>query len=114
MNAPNRPSLALCNPVQNSDSKNRIYKSVTEFHIVVKDFQPMKVREIVRMLQDDGWYQANPHISPRIRSLRCSWRNRLANRSKKHSDSYGLRRICQNVKPDAVETRIGQTVTSGK
>ena len=51
--------------------------------------------------------------SPRIRSLRCSWRNSLADRSKKHSNSYGSRGIGRNVKSDAVQNRIGQTVTSG-
>jgi hypothetical protein len=59
----------------------------------------------------DRDFSSSLHISPRIRSLRCSWRNSLVNRSKSHSDSYGLRRICRNVKPDAVPNRIGQTVT---
>jgi len=27
-----------------------------------------------------------------------------------HSDRYGLKRISRNVKPDAVQNRIGQTV----
>jgi len=53
---------------------------------------------------------ANPYISSRIRNLRCSWRNSLVDRSKKHSGSYGLRGIDRNVKPDAVQNRIGQTV----
>ena len=58
--------------------------------------------------------RANPDISPRIRNLRCRWRNSLVDRSKSHSASYGLRRIGRNVKPDAVQNRIGQTVTTRK
>jgi len=53
----------------------------------------------------------SPDNSSRIRSLRSSWRNSLGDRSKKHSGSYGLRRIGRNVKSDAVQIRIGQTVT---
>ena len=61
--------------------------------------------------------------------MHSSWRNSLVDRSKKHSGSYGLRGIghwtgvpvprstwmCENgrnVKPDAAQNRIGQTVTA--
>jgi len=53
------------------------------------------------------------HDSSRIRNLRGSWRDGLVNCSKNHSDNYGLRGIFRNVKPDAAQNRIGQTVTSG-
>ena len=52
----------------------------------------------------------NPDISPRIRNLRCSWRNSWVDRLQNHSSSYGSRRTGRNVKPDAVQNRIGQAV----
>ena len=53
----------------------------------------------------------SPDISPRIRNLRGHWRNSLVDRSREHSGSYGSRRIGRNVKSEAVQNRIGQTVT---
>jgi len=52
----------------------------------------------------------SPHIARRIRNLQCSWQYSLVDRSNKHSHSYGFRRIGRNVKPDALQNRIGQTV----
>jgi hypothetical protein len=43
--------------------------------------------------------------------LRGGWQNSLADRLKIHSHSYGLRRIGQNVQPDAVKIWIGHTVS---
>ncbi len=71
-----------------------------------------KVIAWLKYLENRESRKANPDISPRIRDLRCSWRNSSVNRSNKHSDSYGLRRIFRNVKPDAGQNRIGQSVTN--
>jgi len=44
--------------------------------------------------------------------VHCSWRNSWVDRLQNHSGSYGSRRIGRTVKPDAVQNRIGQTVTA--